>query len=84
MTNVSLCYSTYEFVHAFHEFCSLLFKCQRFLQLLCEGHNSKMQNYLRHQIDNTDSYVVVPGRKHVMYIQWEQFAELVDRVVVFC
>eukprot|EP00392_Amoebophrya_sp_AT5.2_P015317 g15519.t1 len=42
-----------------HEALLLLSNIQRLLQLLCEGHNSWMQDYLRHQSDNSETVSVV-------------------------
>ena len=39
--------SDYEYIKNFHESVDLCILCQRFLQLLCEGHNLFMQDYIR-------------------------------------
>ena len=35
-----------------------IFQILRFLQLLCEGHNLELQNYLRSQTNNIKSYLI--------------------------
>jgi hypothetical protein len=49
----------YEYLKSFHGSLSMLVNCQRFLQLLCEGHNVHLQNYLRCQSDNSVSVDVL-------------------------
>merc|ERR1712118_328645 len=38
-----------------HRQLKMLCSANKMLQLLCEGHNISMQNYLRHQMDNKQS-----------------------------
>ncbi|CAD7974022.1 unnamed protein product [Amoebophrya sp. A120] len=47
------------FIYTINQAMELLIKCQRFLQLLCEGHNSWMQEYLREQADNSESIPII-------------------------